>query len=93
MMGEIDRGLQYGPVVIEELSPFATGPGNYWIYEDYMRQSRERASGWMQFYWGSTIPELRERGEGALAHWIEDFVYFGQTLAIDVPRGLLLHKK
>jgi hypothetical protein len=45
------------PVVIEEIFPLAASSAEL---EQFIRDSRRDASGWIGFYWGQTPDELRE---------------------------------
>jgi hypothetical protein len=78
--GKLDESLkllkdfQYGkPVVIEEIFPLGCSIGEL---EDFIRQSRGSASGWIGFYWGKSPDELRESpqlSDKVLLSWLELF--------------------
>ena len=61
------------PVVIQETFPLSCGLPEYRIFMD---GARPHAAGWISFYWGKTIPELKASGQmkdALLAAWLEFF--------------------
>lgn len=63
------------PVVIEETFPLKCTSGEL---SEFIQQSRSmgKATGWISFYWGKPIPELRqskELGDAILLQWLEQF--------------------
>ena len=80
--GKVDEALETlkgfaavgKPVVIEETAPLKCSLEEY---DRFLTESRERAAGWLSFYWGTTIEEYRE---GKTLHaaiagkWLEFFV-------------------
>jgi len=78
--GEIDKAIKAlaaydvgKPLVIEETFPLECGYGEF---DDFLHRSTPPASGWISFYWGRTIPQLRASGtmkDAILAGWLERF--------------------
>ena len=68
------RGFAVGkPVVIEETFPLGCSIEEF---RQFLRQSREVASGWIGFYWGKTPEELRRSStirDQLLLAWLEVF--------------------
>jgi hypothetical protein len=68
------RGFAVGkPVVIEETFPLRCSMAEF---EEFIRGSREIASGWIGFYWGKTPAELRRAstiGDALLLGWLDFF--------------------
>lgn len=48
------------PVVIEETFPLHCGTDEF---QEFLAQSRKFAEGWISFYWGTPIPELRRNND------------------------------
>jgi hypothetical protein len=76
------RGFAVGkPVVIEETFPLKCGLVEF---EQFVKESRTVASGWVGFYWGKTLEEYR-RGQtitdAIMADWLNFFQKHGQELA------------
>jgi hypothetical protein len=62
--GEIEKALDTlagfavgKPVLIEETFPLACSPNEL---EEFIEASRKHAAGWIGFYWGQTLDELRQ---------------------------------
>ena len=66
------RGFAAGkPVIIEETFPLLCPVPEF---EDFIRRSRDIASGWIGFYWGKSPAELRrskEIGDSLLLSWLD----------------------
>jgi len=61
------------PVVIEETFPLKCSPPQM---IEFLNRSRDHASGWISFYWGKPVEELRKSssiGDAILAQWLEQF--------------------
>jgi hypothetical protein len=61
------------PLVIEEIFPLSAG---FEQTEAFLERSKPIVDGWISFYWGKTIDELKAKGDmkGAiLAAWLERF--------------------
>ncbi len=59
------------PVVIQEMFPLSCGMP---AFKGFLDASREHAAGWISFYWGKTILELKASGQmkdAMLAAWLE----------------------
>ena len=59
------------PVVIQEMFPLSCGMP---AFKGFLDASRAHAAGWISFYWGKTIPELKaskEMKDAMLAAWLE----------------------
>lgn len=68
------------PVVIEETFPLKCSPAQM---TEFLDRSREHASGWISFYWGKPIEELRKSpsiGDAILAQWLEQFQKLGPVM-------------
>jgi hypothetical protein len=80
--GEVDKALTAmatydigKPLVIEETFPLACSLEEM---DDFLRRSRQRAEGYVSFYWGRTPAELEASGEKqdgarAVAAWLRYF--------------------
>jgi hypothetical protein len=72
------KSLKVGkPVVIEETFPMNCTPASH---RRFLEASREHVAGWIGFYWGKTVGELRgskERADGLLREWLEFFAEQG----------------
>jgi hypothetical protein len=63
------------PVVIEEMFPLKIGPAELDAFVD---ESKKHAVGWISFYWGQTLEELKSKeaktfGETLQRQWLELF--------------------
>ena len=61
------------PLVIEEIFPLSAG---FEQTEAFLERSKPIVDGWISFYWGKTIDELKAKGDmqGAIvAAWLERF--------------------
>jgi hypothetical protein len=63
------------PVVIEEMFPLKIGPAELDAFFD---ESKKHAVGWISFYWGQTLEELKSKeaktfGETLQRQWLELF--------------------
>ena len=59
------------PVVIQEMFPLSCGMP---AFRGFLESSRAHAAGWISFYWGKTIDELKaskEMKDALLAAWLE----------------------
>lgn len=68
------------PVVIEEMFPLKCSPAQM---TEFLERSREHACGWMSFYWGKPVEELRKSssiGDAILAQWLEQFQKQGPAM-------------
>lgn len=76
------RGFAVGkPVVIEETFPLQCSLEEF---EQFVKQSQQFAAGWIGFYWGQTLAELRQADTfpGALmVGWLEFFEKNAKTMA------------
>jgi hypothetical protein len=68
------EGFSVGkPVVIEEMFPLQSPLPEF---GHFVERSRRTAAGWIGFYWGKTIPELRRANtiaDAIVANWLEYF--------------------
>ena len=75
------KGFDVGkPIVIEETFPLKSGMEEW---REFLRKSKEHADGWVSFYWGAPVDELRGREElkaALLAVAIEGFVGMKEEL-------------
>lgn len=75
------HGFQVGkPVVIEEMFPLGCRPEEL---REFVLASRGNSSGWISFYWGKTLDELKAGttiGEGLQRAWLEEFVKLTPTI-------------
>ena len=61
------------PVIIEETFPLKCSSAEL---ADFIQQSRKSATGWISFYWGKPLEELRKSpqiGDAILADWLVQF--------------------
>ena len=61
------------PVILEETFPLKCSSDEL---AEFVRESRKSATGWISFYWGKPIAELRqsqELGDAILLQWLEKF--------------------
>lgn len=61
------------PIIIEETFPLKCGIKQH---EQFIDQSKAHAAGWIGFYWGKTLEELKQPkdfGEAITAQWLEMF--------------------
>jgi hypothetical protein len=61
------------PLVIEETFPLKCSTREM---RDFVEKSKKHATGWISFYWGQPIGELKKSkqlGDGLLAEWLEEF--------------------
>ena len=63
------------PVVIEEMFPLKIGPTEL---DAFVEDSKQHADGWISFYWGQTLEELKSKeaktfGEALQRQWLELF--------------------
>ncbi len=68
------------PVVIEETFPLKCSPAQMIEFLDH---SREHATGWISFYWGKPVEELRKSssiGDAILAQWLDQFQQQGPVM-------------
>lgn len=68
------------PVVIEETFPLKCSPAQM---TEFLDRSREHACGWISFYWGKPVEELRKSssiGDAILAQWLEQFQTRGPAM-------------
>jgi hypothetical protein len=79
--GKVDEALEVlagfraagKPVVIEETFPLKCSLNEF---KEFLKRSREHASGWIGFYWGKTEEELRKSrtiGDAMTLGWLETF--------------------
>lgn len=50
---------------------------------EFLERSREHATGWISFYWGKPVEELRKSssiGDAILAQWLEQFQKQGPVM-------------
>lgn len=62
------------PVMIEEMYPLHCSPESF---QRFLEASRAHASGWIGFFWGETIEELKRKNDlphAITAGWLEFFV-------------------
>lgn len=66
------RGFSIGkPLIVEETFPLKCSSREL---QDFMDRTKQLSSGWISFYWGRTVPELRSSGklpDAILAEWLE----------------------
>ncbi len=76
------KGFAVGkPVVVEETFPLKCSPKEL---EEFITLSGEDAAGWVSFYWGKSLQELRdskEFGDAILLQWLERFEKRARTLS------------
>lgn len=68
------------PVIIEETFPLKCSPPQM---TEFLERSREHACGWISFYWGKPVAELRQSpriGDAILAQWLEQFQKQGPAM-------------
>lgn len=68
------------PVVIEETFPLKCSPVQM---TEFLERSREHATGWISFYWGKPVEELRKSSsiaDAILAQWLEQFQKEGPVM-------------
>lgn len=68
------------PLVIEETFPLKCSPMQM---TEFLERSREHACGWISFYWGKPVEELRKSssiGDAILAQWLVQFQKLGPTM-------------
>jgi hypothetical protein len=61
------------PVIIEETSPLKCSSAEL---TTFIVESKKSVSGWVSFYWGKPLKELRqskELGDAILLEWLETF--------------------
>jgi hypothetical protein len=61
------------PVIVEETFPLKTAGTEF---AEFLKRSRAHAKGWIGFYWGKTVEELREEktiGAALTIEWLERF--------------------
>jgi hypothetical protein len=88
--GELDKALtalkayEVGkPLVIEEMFPLACSEAEL---AEFVERSSTIADGWVSFYWGATIDQLKSKpqptiGEAITASWLEKFRDLSTTFA------------
>ncbi len=86
--GEVDKALQAlkayevgKPLVIEEMFPLACSEGEL---ADFVNRSADITDGWISFYWGAEVEELRGAKEPTIAEaitasWLEKFHELAET--------------
>lgn len=68
------------PLIIEETFPLKCSPPQM---TEFLERSREHACGWISFYWGKPVAELRKSssiGDAILAQWLEQFQTIGPAM-------------
>ena len=68
------------PLVIEETFPLKCSPQQM---GEFLERSREHACGWISFYWGQPVEELRKSssiGDAILTQWLEQFQKQGPVM-------------
>ena len=63
------------PLVIEETFPLSCGFDDM---DDFLKRSRDRAEGYVSFYWGRTrgqydLEKARDMKAAIMAQWLENF--------------------
>ena len=96
--GEVDKAIKAlkayevgKPLVIEEMFPLSCSRDEL---TKFIRESSEFTDGWISFYWGATVKELRGKdkpniGDAITADWLERF----QILSGDAKAGKLAQPK
>ena len=93
--GEVDKALTAlkaydvgKPIVIEEMFPLSCGEDEL---IEFVRKSSDITDGWISFYWGPPVEQLRAAkpqtlAEAITASWLDKF----QQISNDVKAGQLL---
>jgi hypothetical protein len=86
--GKLEEGLQTlkgfsvgKPVVVEETFPLKCSPEEL---QGFIHRSGKQAAGWISFYWGKPLKELRRSkdiGDSIQWHWLELFEKHAMTSA------------
>jgi hypothetical protein len=68
------------PLIIEEIFPLECSQAELL---DFIQKSKRIASGWISFYWGQSIADLKSSkalGDQMLVNWLEQFQKMAPTM-------------